>query len=435
MNHTAPTLSGPVSAADGRTISTAAFVGTAIECYDFYIYSTAAALVLNEKFFPTLSPAAGTLAALATFAIGFVARPLGAIVFGHFGDRVGRKTTLVATLLLMGLSTAVIGMLPGYATLGVAAPVLLVLLRVLQGLGLGGEWGGAVLLSTEHAPAGRRGLFAAAPQMGSPVGNFVAIAVFWGLSELLPKQSFDTWGWRVPFLLSFVLVVFGLRMRLRVTETPAFAALSAARRTTRVPVAAVVRRYPKQLLLGAGSIVLLNVMFFTASTYGLTYTTKTVGVPRSTMLGLTLLAITLSGVATLVASHWSDTIGRRRLLLGGVALGMVWGLLLFPLLNTGNTVLIALAVCGPLVCMGAVWGPVGAFLPELFGTDVRYSGAGIAYNLGGVLGGGFGPLIVARLAQTHGTTAIGLFLAAMGLLSLLSILALPETRHHDLTEV
>ncbi|RDI49839.1 MFS transporter [Nocardia mexicana] len=430
---TAP--SGRPAAGDGRTIATASFIGTAIEFYDYYIYGTAAALVLNKMFFPTLSSVAGTLASLATFAIGFIARPLGAVVFGHFGDRIGRKTTLVVSLLLMGLSTACIGLLPGYSTLGVAAPILLVLLRVLQGIGLGGEWGGAALLSTEHAPKGRRGLYAAAPQMGSPVGYFVATAVFWALSEWLPKDAFDGWGWRIPFLLSFVLVAIGLRIRLQVAETPAFADFVATRHANKVPIAAVVRRYPKQLLLGAGSIVVVYVMFYTASTYCLTYTTKTLGVPRNTMLGLTLIAVVVLGVATFVVAQQSDVFGRRALMLGGAAFGVVWSLVLFPLLNTENPVLIVVGLSGALLCMGIVWGPLGAFLPELFGTDVRYSGAGIAYNLGGVLGGGAAPLIVAQLGETRGTTAVGVFMAVMAVISLLSIYALPETRHRDLDEV
>ncbi len=422
-------------AGSGRTIAIASFIGTAIEFYDYYIYGTAAALVLNKLFFPALSPVAGTLASLATFAIGFIARPVGAIVFGHFGDRVGRKATLVVSLLLMGLSTACVGLLPGYSSIGVGAPMLLVVLRVLQGIGLGGEWGGAALLSTEYAPKGRRGLYAAAPQMGSPIGFFAATAVYWALSEWLPKGAFESWGWRVPFLLSFVLVAVGLRIRLRVAETPAFARFLATEHTVRVPTLEVIRRYPKQLLLGAGAIVVVYVMFYTASTYCLTYTTKTLGVPRNTMLGLTLIAVTVLGVATFVVARQSDLLGRRRLLLGGAIFSLVWSLVMFPLLNTRNPILIAISLSGALLCMGIGWGPLGAYLPELFGTDVRYSGAGIAYNLGGVLGGGAAPLIVAQLGQTRGTTAVGFFMAAMAVISLLSLLALPETRHRNLNEV
>ncbi|MFD3508136.1 MFS transporter [Nocardia sp. NPDC058666] len=420
---------------DGRRVATASFIGTAIEFYDYYIYGTAAALVLNKMFFPTLSPIAGTLAALATFAIGFIARPVGAIIFGHYGDRIGRKRTLVVSLLLMGLSTACIGLLPGFDAIGVAAPILLVTLRVLQGIGLGGEWGGAALLSTEHAPANKRGLFASAAQMGSPVGYFVATASFWALSAWLPDSVFESWGWRIPFLFSFVLVAVGLRIRLKVAETPAFAEYVSAQEATKVPLMTVVRRYPKQLLLGAGAMVVIYVMFYTAATYCLTYTTKTLGIPRNSMLGLTLIAVVVLGVSTFLVARQSDITGRRKLMLGGAAFGVVWGMVLFPLLDTKNLVLIAIALSGALLCMGIVYGPIGAFLPELFPTEARYSGAGLAYNLGGVLGGGIAPLLVAKISESAGTLAVGLFLSSMALISLLCIMALPETRDRNLQDV
>nr|WP_247706744.1 MFS transporter [Streptomyces liliiviolaceus] len=291
-----------------RRVATASFIGTAIEFYDYYIYGTAAALVLDEAFFPELSRTAGTLATLSTFAIGFAARPLGAAVFGHFGDRVGRKGVLVVSLLMMGLSTGLIGLLPGYATLGVWAPVLLVLLRVVQGLGLGGEWGGAALLAVEHAPQKKRGLYAAAPQMGSPVGYFAATVTFLVMSSVLDDGAFQSWGWRIPFLLSFVLV-----------------------------------------------------------------------------------AVAVLGAATFFVARWSDRVGRRKLIIAGAAFGVVWGAVLFPLLDTRNYFLIAVALSGALLCMGIIYGPAGAYLPELFATRVRYSGAGFSYNLGGVLGGAAAP--------------------------------------------
>ncbi|UBU17997.1 MFS transporter [Nonomuraea gerenzanensis] len=418
-----------------RKVASASFIGTAIEFYDYYIYGTAAALVLNEAFFPSLSPLAGTLASLATFAIGFIARPFGAILFGHFGDRVGRKAVLVVSLLLMGLSTALIGLLPDFSTIGVAAPILLVLLRILQGIGLGGEWGGAALLATEYAPRERRGLFAAAPQLGSPVGYFVATAVFWALSSWLPADAFQSWGWRVPFLLSFVLVAVGLRIRLQIAETPAFAAFTAKAEAAKLPIAQVVRRHPKELLLGAGAIVVVYVMFYTAATYCLTYTTKTLGIPRPAMLALTLVAVVVLGVSTYLVARLSDRVGRRKLIIAGAAFGVGWGFLLFPLLDTGNYFLIAVALSGALLCMGIVYGPMGAYLPELFATDVRYSGAGVAYNLGGVLGGGVAPLLVAQISESAGTAGAGWFMSGMALLSLLCVLALPETRDRDLTRV
>ncbi|MFE7030664.1 MFS transporter [Streptomyces sp. NPDC057621] len=374
-----------------RRVATASFIGTAIEFYDYYIYGTAAALVLDEAFFPELSRTAGTLATLSTFAIGFAARPLGAAVFGHFGDRVGRKGVLVVSLLMMGLSTGLIGLLPGYATLGVWAPVLLVLLRVVQGLGLGGEWGGAALLAVEHAPQKKRGLYAAAPQMGSPVGYFAATVTFLVMSSVLDDGAFQSWGWRIPFLLSFVLVAVGLVIRLKIAESPAFAKVTERRETAKAPLAEAFRKHPKEMLLGAGMITVVYVMFYTAATYCMTYTTKTLDIPKNDMLALTLVAVAVLGAATFFVARWSDRVGRRRLIIAGAAFGVVWGAVLFPLLDTRNYFLIAVALSGALLCMGIIYGPAGAYLPELFATRVRYSGAGFSYNLGGVLGGAASP--------------------------------------------
>ncbi|TXS12668.1 MFS transporter [Streptomyces sp. wa22] len=418
-----------------RRIATASFIGTAIEFYDYYIYGTAAALVLNEAFFPELSKTAGTLATLSTFAIGFAARPIGAAVFGHYGDRVGRKTVLVVSLLMMGLSTGLIGLLPGYATLGVWAPVLLVLLRVIQGLGLGGEWGGAALLAVEHAPKKKRGLYAAAPQMGSPVGYFAATVTFLLMSSVLDDGAFESWGWRIPFLLSFVLVAVGLAIRLKISETPAFAKVVEERGTTKAPLVEAFRRHPKEMLLGAGMITVVYVMFYTAATYCMTYTTGTLEIPKNDMLGLTLVAVVVLGVSTFLVARWSDRVGRRKLIIAGAAFGVVWGAVLFPLLDTRNYVLIAVALSGALLCMGIIYGPAGAYMPELFGTNMRYSGAGFSYNLGGVLGGAAAPLIVTALAEAYSPSVGGWFMSAMALVSLACVLALPETAERDLDKV
>ncbi|MFF5620452.1 MFS transporter [[Kitasatospora] papulosa] len=418
-----------------RRIATASFIGTAIEFYDYYIYGTAAALVLNEAFFPELSRTAGTLATLSTFAIGFAARPIGAAVFGHYGDRVGRKTVLVVSLLMMGLSTGLIGLLPGYATLGVWAPVLLVLLRVVQGLGLGGEWGGAALLAVEHAPKKKRGLYAAAPQMGSPVGYFAATVTFLLMSSVLDEGAFESWGWRIPFLLSFVLVAVGLAIRLKISETPAFAKVVEERGTTKAPLVEAFRRHPKEMLLGAGMITVVYVMFYTAATYCMTYTTGTLEIPKNDMLGFTLVAVVVLGVSTFLVARWSDRVGRRKLIIAGAAFGVVWGAVLFPLLDTGNYVLIAVALSGALLCMGIIYGPAGAYMPELFGTNMRYSGAGFSYNLGGVLGGAAAPLIVTALAEAYSPSVGGWFMSAMALVSLACVLALPETAERDLDTV
>ncbi|MFJ9041300.1 MFS transporter [Streptomyces sp. NPDC102406] len=415
-----------------RRVAVASFIGTAIEFYDFYVYGTAAALVLNEAFFPNLSSLNATLASFSTYAVAFAARPIGSLVFGHFGDRVGRKSVLVASLLLMGLSTACVGLLPGYDTLGVWAPLLLVLLRFLQGVGLGGEWGGAALLAVEHAPRGRRGLFAAFPQLGPSVGFFAATGIFWLLSEFLSDDAFRSWGWRVPFLLSFLLVAVGLFVRLKISETPVFAQVMRDQETSKAPASEVFRRHPKEILLGAGGMVVAYGLFYTATTYCLAYGTKTLGVPRGTMLAVSLVACLFLAAGTWLAATRSDAGGRRRTVLAGSGLAAVWGLVLFPLMDTEQPVLIALALGGALFCMGVVYGPMGAYLPELFGVRVRYSGASFAYNLGGVLGGAVAPLVATRLQSTFGSSSVGWYVSAMAVVSLLCVLALPETREREL---
>ncbi|WP_237551721.1 MULTISPECIES: MFS transporter [unclassified Streptomyces] len=416
-----------------RRVAVASFIGTAIEFYDFYVYGTAAALVLNDAFFPNLSDLNGTLASFSTYAVAFAARPLGSLVFGHFGDRVGRKSVLVASLLLMGLSTACVGLLPGYSTLGVWAPVLLVLLRFLQGVGLGGEWGGAALLAVEHAPRGKRGLFAAFPQLGPSVGFFAATGIFWLLSETLSDDAFTSWGWRVPFLLSFLLVAVGLFVRLKISETPVFQQVMDQQEASRAPAFEVFKRHPKEILLGAGGMVIAYGLFYTATTYCLAYGTKTLGVPRGTMLTTQLVACLFLAAGTWLAATRSDAGGRRRMVLIGSGIAIAWGLALFPLMDTEQPVLIALALGGALFCMGVVYGPMGAYLPELFGVRVRYSGASFAYNLGGVLGGAVAPLVATRLQGSFGSASVGWYVSAMAVVSLLCVLALPETRERELT--
>ncbi|MFE0105016.1 MFS transporter [Streptomyces sp. NPDC059009] len=416
-----------------RRVAVASFIGTAIEFYDFYIYGTAAALVLNDAFFPTLGSANATLASFSTYAVAFAARPLGSVVFGHFGDRVGRKSVLVASLLMMGLSTAFVGLLPGYGTWGVWAPLLLILLRFVQGIGLGGEWGGAALLAVEHAPSRKRGLYAAFPQLGPSVGFFAATGVFWLLSESLSDEAFRSWGWRVPFLLSFVLVAVGLFVRLKISETPVFTKVMDAQEASKVPTLDVIRRFPRELLLGAGGMVVAYGLFYTATTYCLAYATGPLGVSRDTMLGVSLVACLFLAAGTWLAATRSDGVGRRRLIVAGAALAVVWGLVLFPLLDTEQPVLMALAVGGALFCMGVVYGPMGAYLPELFAARVRYSGASLAYNLGGVLGGAVAPLVATRLQSAFGSSSVGWYVSGMAVVSLLCVLALPETRERELT--
>ncbi|WP_405669622.1 MFS transporter [Streptomyces sp. NBC_01530] len=413
-------------------IATASLIGTAIEFYDFYIYGIAAALILNEAFFPNLSAVTATLASFSTYAVAFIARPLGSVIFGHFGDRLGRKSMLVVSLLLMGLSTVAIGLLPSYSTWGLWAPIALVTLRFLQGIGLGGEWGGAALLAVEHAPAKRRGLFAAFPQLGPSLGFFAATAVFLALSTSLSDKDFSTWGWRVPFVASIILVAVGLMVRLKISETPAFAKVMARNDASRLPFVQVLRGHSKELLLGAGAMTAAYGLFYTATTYCLSYATGPLGVERNTMLVVSLVAVLFLAAGTWLAAVGSDTFGRRKLVLAGTAVTTLWGFALFPLMDTTNPLLITLALSGALFCMGLIYGPMGAYLPELFQIRVRYSGASLAYNLGGVLGGALTPIVAARLQSGVGSSAVGWYVSALGVISLCCVLLLPETRQRNL---
>ncbi|MEU1719455.1 MFS transporter [Nonomuraea sp. NPDC005692] len=417
-----------VSAPSTTRIAMAGLMGTAIEFYDFYIYGTAAALVLNTAFFPGMDPVAGRLAAFSTFAVAFVSRPLGSAVFGHWGDRVGRKSMLVVSLLVMGLSTVAIGLLPGYAAIGVAAPVLLVLLRFTQGIGLGGEWGGAALLATEHAPPGRRGRYAMFPQLGPAAGFIVANGLFLILGETLTDEQFGGWGWRLPFVASLLLVVVGLYVRLRISETPVFRAALDQRRIAKVPFAGLMRHQWRRVLLAAGAMTVAYTLFYTATTYCLSYGTATLGIPKTTMLTLTMVGVLFMAAGTVVSALVSDRLGRRRTLLTGTAVAVAWGLVMFPLMETGSVVLTGVALAGALGLMGLIFGPMGAYLPELFRTEFRYSGASVAYSLGGVLGGAVPPLVATSLQSSGlGVMGVGLYVSAMALLSLLCLLALPET--------
>ncbi|MEV5889303.1 MFS transporter [Nonomuraea fuscirosea] len=422
------TTSPQTSAPSRSRIATASLIGTAIEFYDFYIYGTAAALVLNTAFFPEMDQVAGNLAAFSTFAVAFISRPLGSAVFGHWGDRIGRKSMLVVSLLVMGLSTVVIGLLPGYASIGVLAPVLLVLLRFTQGIGLGGEWGGAALLATEHAPPGKRGLYAMFPQLGPSAGFIVANGLFLVLGETLSEGQFDSWGWRLPFVASLLLVIVGLYVRLKISETPVFQQAMDERRIAKVPFAGLMRHQWRRVLLGAGAMTIAYTLFYTATTYCLAYGTDTLQIPRTTMLALTMVGVVFMAAGTVVSAVVSDRAGRRRTLITGTIAAVVWGLVMFPLMETRSVFLVGLALAGALALMGLVFGPMGAYLPELFRTEFRYSGASTAYSLGGVLGGAVPPLVATAMqASGLGALAVGGYVAAMALLSLLCLLALPET--------
>jgi metabolite-proton symporter len=414
-------------------------IGTTIEWYDFFLYTSAAALVFNTLFFPTSDPMTGTLLAFTTYAIGFAARPVGGLVFGHYGDKIGRKKLLVLSLVLMGAATFAIGLLPTYATIGIAAPLLLTFLRLVQGFALGGEWGGAVLIVSEHGDAKRRGLWASFPQAGVPAGNLLATAVLAILAAVQPEDAFLSWGWRVPFLLSAVLVVVGLWIRLAVAESPVF--LEAAQRaeergaTEKAPVVEVFRHSWRQVLIAMGARMGENVSYYIITAFILVYVTQSLDLSRSVGLNAVLIA---SAVHLAVIPLWgmlSDFVGRRAVyLFGAVGMG-VWGFAFFVLLDTRSFVVIALAATVGLVLHGAMYGPQAAFFSELFGTRVRYSGASIGYQLASIGAGALAPLIAVALLDAWGSTVpVSLYVAGMCLISVVAVVVATETRGAVLDE-
>lgn len=399
-------------------VLTASMVGTAIEFYDFYIYATAAALVIGPLFFPAESRAAQTLLSFMTFGLAFVARPVGAVAFGHFGDRVGRKSTLVASLLLMGGSTVLIGVLPTYAMAGWVAPALLCLLRFGQGFGLGGEWGGASLLAVENAPPGWEARFGCAPQLGAPVGYVLANGLFLLLGLGLSDASFAAWGWRVPFLVSAVLVVLGLWIRLKIAETPAFAAALADAPPPPVPVGRLLAHHGGAVLAGTAGVVACFAIFYLGTAFALSYATGTLGYAKQSMLALQLAANLLLAPGIILAGWWADRVGARRVLAVGAGMTMVVGLYFGSGLASGSTLLMILTLASAAFAMGFAYGPVGSWLPTLFPVAVRYSGISVAFNMGGILGGALAPFAATWLANHGGAAYVGLFLTVAGAVTL-----------------
>ncbi|MEQ1533492.1 MAG: MHS family MFS transporter [Sideroxydans sp.] len=413
-------------------IAFASFIGTAIEFYDFYIYGLAVAMVIGSIFFPNSDPTAQALNAFLTFGIAFVARPFGAFLFGHFGDRIGRKTTLVASLLVMGISTMLIGLLPSYEMVGWLAPALLCLLRFGQGIGLGGEWGGAALLAAEHAPKGRRGWFGMFPQLGPPIGFLFAVGSFLLLSQWLDDAEFREWGWRIPFLASALLVMVGLYVRLKLTETPVFAHAMQTQQRVKLPMSLVFTHHAKPLVLGALVMVVCYALFYISTVFSLSYGVSTLHIPRPEFLQMLCVAVLFMAAATPLSAWAGDRFGRRPVLIVAGSAALLSGFLMEPMLGSGSPVLITAFLSLELFLMGATFAPMGALLPELFPTAVRYTGAGAAYNLGGILGASLAPFIAQKLVLMGGLAWVGGYISVAAAISLMAVLMLHETRDEEL---
>jgi metabolite-proton symporter len=411
-----------------RRVALASAVGTTIEWYDYFIYSTAAALVFASQFFPRFDPATGTLASFATLGVGFLARPVGGVLWGHFGDRVGRKAMLIASLLLMGIATVGVGLLPTYDQIGLLAPVLLVVLRLLQGLSAGGEWGGAALMAVEHAPEGQRGKYGSYSQIGVPAGLILAQLVFVAVGALSDEQ-FASWGWRLPFLFSIVLVGVGLFIRLRVEESPVFAALRAENVRARVPMIDVVRERPRELLVASVSFIANTAIGYVFLAYLLSYGTSVLKVDRTTMLVVVIIGSVSWLVSIVVAAQWSDRVGRKPVYLVGSVLLVVWPVPFFLLIDTTSPALMILSVIVLTIGLGASYGPQSALFAEMFEARFRYSGASFSYAVGAVLGGGFAPLIAAWLQSSTGTSlSVSAYMVVVALISLIAVIGIRETR-------
>jgi len=413
-----------IAPASPRRILTASLVGTAVEFYDFYIYATAAALVFGPLFFPSTSASAQLLLSYASFGLAFIARPVGAIAFGHFGDRLGRKSTLVASLMLMGASTVLIAFLPTYQAIGWWAPLILCVLRFGQGLGLGGEWGGAALLAVENAPPGRRNTWGMFPPLGAPVGFIAANGFFLLLGVVLTDEQFRAWGWRLPFLASAVLVALGLWVRLKLTETPAFVEAAKAEALPRVPIAALLSGHLRAVIAGTFGVVACFALFYLATAFALGYGTTTLGYSRQAFLGVELGAILFLAAGIVVASVAADRYGAARMLTIGFIGCIAAGLLIGPLFGGGTLPGVFAWLALALFAMGFAYGPLGGWLPSLFPAGVRYTGVSVTFNLGGIIGGAGAPIAAQALVERGGLAWVGLYLIAAGVLSLGAMLLL-----------
>ncbi|MFP3581431.1 MFS transporter [Arthrobacter sp. SIMBA_036] len=423
-------------------VAASSLAGTAVEWYDFFLYGTAAALVFNKLFFPTADPFVGTMLALGTFAAGFISRPLGAIVLGHLGDKHGRKSTLIASLLLMGIATALIAFIPPYASIGVAAPLILLILRLIQGFALGGEWGGAVLLVSEYSDnTTKRAFWASWPNVGPPLGNLMAAGVLAVLSAMMPQPAFLAWGWRIAFGVSALLVIVGLILRLYVQETPLFLASQAKAeaehsKRTKLPLAELFRGNWKEILIAAGSRMGENAGFYIYSLFLITYVTEILKMDRQTGLTAVMVGQGVAVVAIPVLAMFADRMGRKPVMIGASIATVAWGFAFFALLDTRQPAMIIIAAVGGLLIFAAYSAVIGAFFSELFPTKVRYSGTSVAYNLASLIAGSLSPIIALALYQAFGSgQAIGLYLALMGVISIVSVSFAKETKNIKLSDL
>jgi MFS family permease len=420
-----------------RKVALTSLAGTSIEWYDFFLYGTAAAIIFPLAFFPQdLPPMVLLIISFSTFAVGFIARPLGGIVFGHFGDRVGRKRTLVVALMMMGVATTLIGLLPTYNSIGLAAPLCLVLLRFIQGLAVGGQWGGAMLLVTESAPADKRGWYGAYAQAGAPMGVILANLAFISVSASMSDEAFLAWGWRLPFIASILLIAISLYIQLRMEDTEAFKALQAEQAASpqqavaeRSPVFEAMRRYPRRILLAAGAFLSVQVTFYILIAFVIAYglNSPTVDLTRDELLVSVLVAAAIMMPAQFYFSGWSDRVGRKQIYRWGAILTGIWGFAIFPLVDTGMPIMITLAVTMGMVLLGMQYGPQAAYFTELFATEVRYSGASLGYQIGAILGGALAPTIAVLLWQKLGIIYVSVYILVAALLTLWSLSQLEET--------
>ena len=426
-----------------QKVALTALAGTSIEWYDFFLYGAAAALIFPTAFFGEATPSTALILSLLTFAAGFIARPIGGIIFGHYGDRVGRKKTLVMALILMGVSSTLIGLLPTYAMIGITAPILLTSLRFAQGLAIGGQWGGAMLLVTESAPSNQRGYYGAFAQAGAPVGVILANLAFITTSALVSEESFYSWGWRIPFLASAILIGISMYIQLNLEDTKAFKELQALRESQqddneeairRSPILEAIQKYPKRIALAAGAFLSIQVTFYILIAFLLAYGVASAEITRDDMLAAVLIASAIMVPVQFMFSSYSDRHGRKGVFMAGAILTGLWAFAIFPLVDTGNFWLIVLAITGGLIFVSMMYGPQAAFFTELFSTEVRYSGATLGYQFGAILGGAFAPTIAALLWKDYGIFWVSVYIAFASLLTLLSVMALTETYQTDLND-